>query len=187
MPNWCENSGYVRLPANASAEAQETFKKLAEGDSKGWFSNVLPCPPEMYLGIENTQATKEYLTLEWLQNNSKFQGDFGTLVDTDTGLPHLEPTPEYLSYLQNTFGATNWYQWCGVHYGTKWDVNATLDVIENEIMFTFDSAWSPPVNFFLHLAETYGLEFELQYVEHGMGFCGTASYTDGEFVQAALA
>ena len=30
MPNWCWNSGYIRLPKDASPDAKEAFKKLAE-------------------------------------------------------------------------------------------------------------------------------------------------------------
>lgn len=47
MPNWCCNSGHVRLPKNALPDAKEIFTKLAENkNEKGWFENVFPTPPE---------------------------------------------------------------------------------------------------------------------------------------------
>jgi hypothetical protein len=74
----------------------------------------------------------------------------------------------------------DWYEWRIRRYGTKWDVTPSLAVTDDQINFSFESAWAPPLEFFKHLAETYGLHYQIQYSEPGCCFGGTASY-DGDF------
>lgn len=196
MPNWCSNNGYIKLPRDASPEAREAFKKLAENKAEaGWFANVLPCPPEMNLGCGSTVARAEYANLSWLKANSKFTGDFGTfetLHYKDGGSStEFTPSEAYLQYLQDTFGAIDWYEWNIVNYGTKWDVEVELsepyndridvnqaeaDACEDTIDFTFGSAWSPPLEFFRWLANEYGIHYMLRYSEPGCCFGGISSF-----------
>ena len=44
---------------------------------------------------------------------------------------------------------------------------------------SFDSAWSPPINFIQHLGRLFNVECELYYEEPGCDFCGK-SYFDNE-------
>lgn len=189
MPNWCWNSGYIRLPKDASPDAKEAFKKLAENKSeKGWFDNVFPTPPELSLGFGSTQGNQEYINLDWLKANSKFTGDFGKIKvhkskDTEWRR-ELIPTKEYTEYLKETFGSDNWYGWNNDNWGTKWDVHPEIwDDSEDCINFSFDSAWAPAEAFFDALADRYGIEYELSYHESGCRFAGICSYLNGKYDQ----
>jgi hypothetical protein len=68
-----------------------------------------------------------------------------------------------------------WYHWCIENWGTKWDVNGSddgvVDLKENEITLYFDTAWSPPLEFYIAL-EDLGFTVEGYYYEPGMNFVG---------------
>ena len=186
MPNWCWNSGYIRLPKNALPDAKEVFNRLAENKNKtGWFINAFPTPPELSLGFGSTEGKQEYINVDWLRKNSEFKGDFGTIrvhVYSENDQYELIPTKEYKDYLIETFGADNWYQWNLDNWGTKWDVHPTIwDVNEEGFSFTFESAWGPPVSFFDKLADQYGIEYELSYNESGCRIAGICSFLDGKY------
>lgn len=169
MPNWCNNSGSITLPENASPAAKAAFHVLSHPNPDiGWMSNVLPSPPEMHLGIGSTQSDPKYCNLEWLKANSKFTGDFGTFSDTGT----FTPSREYYDYLLSEFGAANWYDWNVANYGTKWDVTPEVyDINEGTIDFSCESAWTPIDEFMSYLA-SLGLKVRLSYDEEGAAFCG---------------
>ena len=69
----------------------------------------------------------------------------------------------------------DWYHWSIENWGTKWDVagsnDGVVDVKENEITLYFDTAWSPPLEFYIAL-ENLGFTVEGYYYEPGMNFVG---------------
>jgi hypothetical protein len=77
----------------------------------------------------------------------------------------------------------DWYDWCVKNWGTKWDVDGAIDTdTENELVYMFDSAWSPPINAFIKISKDFpDLSFTLEYEEPGMCFEGTAEFQDGDF------
>lgn len=81
------------------------------------------------------------------------------------------------------FGYKNWYDWNIGAWGTKWDVDAEIDEsssTENEVIFSFESAWSPPQAAFARLAEKFpDLHIRHAYMEEGMCFVGVDTYEDG--------
>jgi hypothetical protein len=78
------------------------------------------------------------------------------------------------------FKNDGWYEWRVSNWGTKWDVGSSQYGIErgnaNECKFSFDSAWSPPIQFYEKLEEL-GFTVKAKYYEPGMAFCGT--FDDG--------
>lgn len=78
--------------------------------------------------------------------------------------------------------ADNWYDWHINNWGTKWDIDATLeDEWEEGLSYSFDSAWSPPVQWLEKVSKDYPeLEFRLKYEEGGVGFMGLAKASAGE-------
>ena len=75
----------------------------------------------------------------------------------------------------------NWYHWCNANWGTKWDVsesdgNFIQDTTEDSIQLYFDTAWSPPVEFYEKMVEL-GFHVCAYYFEPGMGFAG--AWEDG--------
>ena len=64
-------------------------------------------------------------------------------------------------------------------WGTKWDASnlEIIDRYENSVSASFDTAWSPPINFYDELL-AQGFEVHASYFEPGMGFVGR--YIDGK-------
>lgn len=78
------------------------------------------------------------------------------------------------------YGASNWYDWQVGHWGTKWDVGEEGGIREldsNSISVYFDSAWSPPTDFYDTMQEK-GWKIKAFYYEPGMSFCGI--WDDGD-------
>jgi hypothetical protein len=72
----------------------------------------------------------------------------------------------------------NWYDWNIANWGTKWDIDAEItSQNQNSITFYFDSAWSPPIEFYKALEEM-GFEVSATYCEPGA--CYVGKYENGE-------
>lgn len=70
-----------------------------------------------------------------------------------------------------------WYNWRVENWGTKWEgYDGRFN--DDQSVFTFDTAWSPPLPIIKKLAELTGQTFILEYIEYGMFFCG--KYTAGQ-------
>lgn len=75
----------------------------------------------------------------------------------------------------NQHGSPDWYSWCVTNWGTKWDVGEAVGintVDDDSMVVYFDSAWSPPLEFYQHMCNN-GWSIEANYYEPGVGFCGT--------------
>ncbi len=77
-------------------------------------------------------------------------------------------------------GDQDWYQWNVNNWGTKWDVADVYfehQAEEDQIQFSFSTAWGPPVEAFARWAESDGrVQFTLEYWEPSAGYVGTTSY-----------
>lgn len=82
-----------------------------------------------------------------------------------------------------TYGYSSWYDFAVGEWGCKWDISNGGDDYKIKkvgnnytVTLSFDTAWSPPINFYDKLVE---LEFEVDamYYEPGVNFCGR--YYDG--------
>lgn len=73
----------------------------------------------------------------------------------------------------------NWYSYNIENFGTKWDVKPEIieRLNDNSIFLSFDSAWSPPIEFYNKMLEL-GFEIDATYIEEGLGFCGM--YVNGD-------
>lgn len=111
-----------------------------------------------------------------------FLFDFNTIV----------PMPDYverwnigIDWKPSGKYTTNWYDWCPIHWGTKWNAyscykskylrtkNYKLKIAEWIIIF--DTARSTPLPIWKALALQYpDLEFDIQYADEDIGYnCGT--------------
>jgi hypothetical protein len=72
------------------------------------------------------------------------------------------------------FGARTWYDWSVVNWGTKWDVESLgLTVVdENTVSLSFDTAWSPPIEWYRRMERKHSCEIVAYYHESGMCFMG---------------
>ena len=78
----------------------------------------------------------------------------------------------------------HWYTWRVRNWGTKWDITAKIEKLgpqlkngKRELVYTFDSAWSPPCAAFERISEDWPLlKFRLTYREEGMGVKGSETF-----------
>lgn len=84
---------------------------------------------------------------------------------------------------RKTYGYSSWYDFAIGEWGCKWDISNGSDDYKIKkvddrysVTLSFDTAWSPPINFYDKLLE---LEFSVDamYYEPGVAFCG--NYYDG--------
>lgn len=68
------------------------------------------------------------------------------------------------------------YDWALSNWGTKWDADVTYvsDADLTGVEIHFDTAWSPPIEFYQHL-ESIGFEVTGRYFEPGCAFIGEYS------------
>ena len=99
----------------------------------------------------------------------------------DRFLWSFHPMPRALEGTRAPQDNPNWYDWCHENWGTKWDVEITIETKdENHVELSFDSAWAPPINWLKKVAKDYpDLNFSLKYNEPGMGFYGKVIARNG--------
>lgn len=158
MPNWCSN--VVTFTHKDEAKIQ----RVIEACKTGLFNAFMPCPPSLrdtiagWSGDPEKQAENERKEKENLANH----------------------------------GHRNWYDWQCAMWGTKWDVynNEKRQDIDIEylgpterakspiaepayqVWLRFETAWSPPISFYEHMADAEGFHINAYYYEPGVGFCG---------------
>lgn len=73
------------------------------------------------------------------------------------------------------YDAGGWYNSNCEYWGCKWDVSiqeACIDFEEEEIRMSFDTAWSPPINFYIELTNRFNIYLSAIYEEPGCDFAG---------------
>lgn len=136
----------------------------------------------------------------WCNNNITINGDEGTirtLTAVLKGLNSLDDngvqetgyvfkaligTPSHMSEGEYE---KKWYETNIDWFGTKWDINYSEDLFtfsKDEINFSCETAWSPPIAFMTNLCRMYKVSGNIFYSEGGVGFAGetTFSWQDDE-------
>lgn len=73
-------------------------------------------------------------------------------------------------FIPNPTGEWSW-EFSVNNWGTKWELAGEVTDIEDGVLLTFDSAWSPPIGLYEKLF-TLGYEVYARYYEPGMVFAG---------------
>jgi hypothetical protein len=193
MPNWCNN--HVSISGNK--DQLTTFVLAAKTDTADLsFANLFPCPQslrdapagsdEIYYDIVHGDIGK-VAGYAWIPNEIK--GDRDALMSFLTNRSSItveagRKLADLINSNLETYGMKNWYDWCVVNWGTKWDIDGSGDRHGDESAeYYFDSAWSPPIEAFLKISQDFpGLSFDLEYFEPGMAFCGRVTIENGECV-----
>lgn len=74
------------------------------------------------------------------------------------------------------------HDWQLAHWGTKWEMLATTEVVEDSesLTYRFDTAWAPPVAWLAAVAAQFPwLKCTLAYLEPEMGIAGHVEFADG--------
>jgi hypothetical protein len=161
MPNWCENQLSITGKPDDMKPFLEKIRKV-NGDYR-LLEALYPTPKDLLLDGQNTYISEDKWTPEQKANHEKY-------------------------------GYADWYFWRIDKWGTKWqedDLYLAQDYHVNDrnglasIAFSFNSAWSPPIEAFNKIAADYpNLLFTLYYEEPGMGYCGSNVWAKGECVQS---
>lgn len=131
------------------ADKRKELLEIIKKD-EGFLSVLLPCPEELKIEA----------------------GYFG---DTDKGAEMAKLYEEN----KKKYGYSHWYDWQVGNWGTKWDICDIheMDIGEDGIHISFNTAWSPPIEAYDRLTEL-GYEIDAQYYEGGCAFVGR--YEGGE-------
>ena len=167
MPNICENE--LIISGVNVAKVLDFIQSPASGDEDEQifdYNKLIPYPQEF---AKADKRAKEYADRFCSINRSN--PDELALLNQDYG---LEPDESSCPDGFNQGG----YDWCVDHWGTKWNAYSTeLAQTPNIASINFHSAWAPPLPVIKKLAETFPeFEFDFQYFEGGMGFCGHIQY-----------
>lgn len=100
-------------------------------------------------------------------------------------IPCANGTEKDRKALIKKYGTDNWYDWNIANWGTKWDCSSSECGYQTDektyFSVHFDSAWSPPSNWFYKVAQMYPkLNFKLSYYECGCWFAGVMYSQNGE-------
>ena len=135
----------------------------------------------------------------WCNNYIKISGDEGTIRTLTAVLKSLKSSDddnEQSDYVfQSLIGLPphmtdgdykeKWYDTNIEWFGTKWDISYSEDMFtfdKDEITFSCETAWSPPIPFLENLCKMYKTNAYLFYSEGGVGFAGETlfNWVDGE-------
>ena len=170
MPNWVYNS----LAIEAIKADPEQITKLVSQLNSPFVRNS-----------ENwDMETKQMLFKDYAYSNPVFA--FWNIVkptDLETYALQKDPNVEEMSFEGN-----NWYDWNVRNWGTKWDVavgddnkypETTMEQHERGVIYSFNTAWSPPIPAILALSTQYPeLVFHLFYQEE-TGWGGDSKIMNG--------
>ena len=122
MPNWCFNRLTVDTTSKSGKKLAEAFKPKYQQEIGEFELYAQPMQDLMPCPQE--------------------------LIDTDSNLGR-EPNEKQLAN-QKKYGFSDWYGWRVANWGTKWDARVVEydDHNPNETYVMFETAWSPPENFF---------------------------------------
>ena len=118
---------------------------------------------------------KNAFSKDWIKEISLRAENEWNNWDDDKKKAHFENGKKLVDNYQK-YGAINWYEWCIKYWGTKWNASNShvKDVDDNNVMITFNTAWSPPGGWLESLYERK-IPFHLEWIEE-QGFHGEFIY-----------
>ena len=177
MPNHCSN--YLELsadPSNRKAVSQLSKfvdNSIIPNEDRFTFEGVLPMPEGLKLTTSPTRIVSEKERKEQLEKNKT------------ANFKSYPLTEKMQKQLIDKYGYDNWYDWCCDNWGTKWDAYDCYvsESLKDYCSISFDTAWSPPIPYYLALSKKYPLlRIEIEYSEIGMDFAGRQTYIGGELI-----
>lgn len=166
MPNWVDNRLTITTDKDTAekikAQLSKPFKRMETDYATDTRKEVLVEPVMSFLNIVAPPADKMDL----------YDEVHGSRPNPVTGEMERTGDTEW-----------NWYNFNNREWGTKWDINADLQEVPagNEItlIYTFNTAWSPPTPAIRVLSTQYPeVEMTLWYCEE-QGFGGEELFLDG--------
>ena len=152
MPNYCENTLTIQSNCLKGKSQLKVFKATAK---------------------KPVEKTKSVISFENLLPTPKELNDN----------PSPPPKNKINKFIR-LYGAKDWYDWRIKNWGTKWDAcepSMAKRVSDTELIYFFDTAWSPPLELFKEISKQYpDLTFRIEYEERSMWFAGDFKVKNGE-------
>ena len=184
MPNHVKNIVHLQGDQQKVKEVLETVKNNKYGIGSVDFDKILPTPSALHIecGSKTDRGLKAYR--EFLKSGTESERQY--LAKT------VDITPEtwelgkqaYKNILE--YGAPTWYEWCIVHWGTKWNAygfeDNTAEKPSSELYF--QTAWDAPPALLTRLSDMYpDVTFEYEWADENIGSnCGSKKLLNGEIL-----
>lgn len=142
MPNWCYNI------ATLSHKDPAQIKRVVDAfDRDSLFAEFVPVPEALMDTRTTSHGGSDAAEKDALRADNREQ-----------------------------YGYASWYDFRIAKWGTKWDVGAGDGVCDQQnnktVTLHFDSAWSPPVEWYEKMHRDFGFSITAYYNEPGLVFCG---------------
>ena len=202
MPNWVEH----RLAITGNQDSLDKLKELmakpyttfsqdwktnevSQGESKGVFqlwNIVSPTDLASYFGFKSDELHAEEVRKRAEAEDNSIEEDIETVITTiKEVLAEPFDVQEMVREFQESLEVgQDWYHWNIREWGTKWEIsNASYESSPNRLVYSFCSAWSPPVSAIGRLAEMFpDLVFTVRFLDEGDNFAGEIHWESGEQV-----
>lgn len=162
MPNWCYNEVEISGPRD---EMLRLLDKCGFKDNKFSFNGIRPLPTDLVgiiSGIIKVDGV-EYESWREIDGNK------------------IPIYADELATLKEKHGAADWYDWCYINWGVKWD-SSCVDYLFNdvdkghediEVSVMFETAWGPPDALYDFILKEYpNISWDWFYKEPAMRFAG---------------
>jgi len=146
MPNWSSNVLSVLGPRKSRIRFRDGMesacKKFYPGsiETVMTFNYAFPMPRELV----NTVSPRP-LTADEIRKVAKDHNWSDVVLESRLSTALSEDDAKMYAKNKLYFGAENWYDWCILYWGTKWDAcSAQYTEGPRSLSYTFDTAWAPP-------------------------------------------
>ena len=98
-------------------------------------------------------------------------------------------TQETYYTLVKKYGVSNWYDWCLINWGTKWDCYNVgewgVDSETSAATIYYETAWSQITIFWQTISQKYpDCEFRHEFADEGGGFLGNETIMNGNIIDS---
>jgi hypothetical protein len=178
MPNWCD--GTLTVYGDSSKEELHRFKEFARGDDNQELDAEKFIPYQYKEKFSKIEAIRTAHANKREENNyyqmNRHQQEYWDF---------LNPYPEEKIQKIKNGDYLSPYDFHCEKWGSKWNFCecCLVDEYEDELCYSFMTAWSPVVPVVIKMAEMFpGLNFVYKYHETGMCFIGSLECRHGKVV-----
>lgn len=198
MPNWVTSITTITGSQDDLDRLRELVGKTYKTYSQDWKSNEVreiesvgvfqlwniasPTDLASYYGFTSDEAhASKQEQLKAVENNEMPPEEFiSKLQEALSNVPPL--SPDLIAQFQHEVETKDdWYHWNLRNWGTKWDIDgAEMKVDENKLIYTYTTAWSPPMEALNKLAVMFPLvTISSRFLDENDCFAGEALWQNG--------
>ena len=173
MPNWVDNVMIIKANPKTLAELRTKIKTDKRDETQQYFQiarSLYPMPQDLKYVIGSRRDDVKYIKVhdkivmppeDWYYKDGKIVSDLFPETDFDV----VDLTEGEKKQLEEKHGATNWYDWNVLNYGSKWpDCYTHAQTVHNgNLLFQFESAWSPLTVLAKRISEDYNCKVVIKY------------------------